>query len=219
MYFCEDLGMEPIMAVWAGYSFDEKNVPENGLAPYIQAAIDQINFVIGDPATNEYAALRASLGHPEPFALSYVELGNEDFFASQSYVYRWRDFAGNLTKAFPQLRLYAFDSLDAAAHLDFLKNSLQPPSRSIPFWIPFQRSMTFMCMKALHTLSRTRSSLTRISEMAHTTSRANMLLSYPTDRLIPLFKVNWGLGCLYRFDDTISHPFRLLGRGRLHDWL
>jgi alpha-N-arabinofuranosidase len=30
------------------------------------------------------AALRASLGHPEPFPLTYVEIGNEDFFASES---------------------------------------------------------------------------------------------------------------------------------------
>ena len=35
---------------------DEESLPENELAPYIQAAIDQINFVIGDPAINEYGA-------------------------------------------------------------------------------------------------------------------------------------------------------------------
>jgi len=97
----------PIMAVWSGYSLDQESVPENELAPYIQAAIDQINFVIGDPETNEYAALRSSLGHPDPFNLTYVEIGNEDFFASQSYIYRWRDFAGNLTAAFPQLQFIA----------------------------------------------------------------------------------------------------------------
>ncbi|KAG9311101.1 glycoside hydrolase family 51 protein [Chiua virens] len=116
MYFCEDLGMEPIMAVWDGYSIGNgviggnisaESLPENELAPYIQTAINQIDFVIGDPDTNEYAALRASLGHPEPFTLNYVEIGNEDFFASESYTYRWRDFAGNLTAAFPQLKFIA----------------------------------------------------------------------------------------------------------------
>ncbi|KAN0092522.1 glycoside hydrolase family 51 protein [Tylopilus felleus] len=105
MYFCED---EPIMAVWSGYSLDKESVPEDDLTPYIQAAIDQINFVIGDPSTNEYAALRASLGHPEPFTLNYVEIGNEDFFApNQSYVYRWKEFAGKLTAAFPELKFIA----------------------------------------------------------------------------------------------------------------
>lgn len=71
MYLCEDMEMEPIMAVWAGlshlteteicsetaaagYSLDGESLPEDELAPYIQIAIDQINFVIGDPATNEY---------------------------------------------------------------------------------------------------------------------------------------------------------------------
>lgn len=37
-----------------GYSLDGESLPEDELAPYIQIAIDQINFVIGDPATNEY---------------------------------------------------------------------------------------------------------------------------------------------------------------------
>ncbi|KAN0086044.1 glycoside hydrolase family 51 protein [Tylopilus felleus] len=107
MYLCEDMEMEPIMAVWAGYSLDGARIPDDELAPYIQTAIDQINFVIGDPATNEYAALRASLGHPDPFHLTYVEIGNEDFFASDSYIYAWRDFVGNLTAAFPQLHFIA----------------------------------------------------------------------------------------------------------------
>ncbi|KAG1747441.1 glycoside hydrolase family 51 protein [Suillus lakei] len=107
MYLCEDMEMEPIMAVWAGYSLDGASLPENELAPYIQQAIDQINFVIGDPATSKPAALRASLGHPEPFHLQYVEIGNEDFFSSESYIYRWRDFADNLTATFPQLKLIA----------------------------------------------------------------------------------------------------------------
>ncbi|KAG1805328.1 glycoside hydrolase family 51 protein [Suillus subaureus] len=107
MYLCEDMEMEPIMAVWAGYSLDGASLPETDLAPYIQQAIDQINFVIGDSATSKPAALRASLGHPEPFHLQYVEIGNEDFFASESYIYRWRDFAGNLTATFPQLKFIA----------------------------------------------------------------------------------------------------------------
>jgi alpha-N-arabinofuranosidase len=107
MYLCEDMEMKPIMAVWAGYSLDGESLPEDELTPYIQTAIDQINFVIGNASTNEYAALRASLGHPEPFHLTYIEIGNEDFFASESYIYRWRDFAGNLTTAFPQLHFIA----------------------------------------------------------------------------------------------------------------
>ncbi|KZT66565.1 glycoside hydrolase family 51 protein [Daedalea quercina L-15889] len=107
LYFFEDVGMQPIMAVWAGYSLDGDSEPEDALAPFIQQAIDQINFVVGDPSTSDAAALRASLGHPDPFYLQYVEIGNEDFFASDSYTYRWPDFYGNLSAAFPNLTFIA----------------------------------------------------------------------------------------------------------------
>ncbi|KAI0937589.1 hypothetical protein AcV5_000388 [Taiwanofungus camphoratus] len=105
--FFEDVGMEPFMAVWAGYSLDGTSLPEDDVAPYIQQAKDQINFVIGNPMTSAAAALRASLGHPQPFYLRYVEIGNEDFFASNTYPYRWRDFVGNLSLDFPELRFIA----------------------------------------------------------------------------------------------------------------
>lgn len=105
--WCEDLNMEPIMAVWAGYALGGVSVPQDELGPYVQQAIDQIYFTIGDPATNENAALRASLGHPEPFALKYVEIGNEDFFASTTYTYRWPAFVDALKAEFPDLHYIA----------------------------------------------------------------------------------------------------------------
>lgn len=102
----EDVGMEPFMAVWAGYSLDGESIAEGDLEPYIQQAIDQINFVIGDPATSAPAALRAELGHPEPFTLHYVEVGNEDFFSS-TYTYRWPAFVNALQAEFPDLNYIA----------------------------------------------------------------------------------------------------------------
>ncbi|KAI0694224.1 glycoside hydrolase family 51 protein [Cytidiella melzeri] len=105
--FLEDVGMEPIMAVWSGYALGGTQIAEVDLAPYIQQAKDQINFVIGNPATSAPAALRASLGHPEPFTLKYVEIGNEDFFAATTYPYRFHDFFGNLSAAFPDITFIA----------------------------------------------------------------------------------------------------------------
>uniref|UniRef100_A0A8H7XS73 non-reducing end alpha-L-arabinofuranosidase n=1 Tax=Psilocybe cubensis TaxID=181762 RepID=A0A8H7XS73_PSICU len=107
LHWCEDLGMQAIMAVWDGYTLSGASLAENQLAPYIQQAIDQINFVIGDPKKSEAAALRASLGHPDPFPLKYVEVGNEDFFASDTYVYRWRDFVTALQAEFPDIHFIA----------------------------------------------------------------------------------------------------------------
>ncbi|KAF8839676.1 glycoside hydrolase family 51 protein [Paxillus ammoniavirescens] len=150
MYMCEDMEMEPIMAVWAGYSLDGESLPDDALDPYIQQAIDQINFVIGDSTVNEYAALRASLGHPEPFPLTYVEIGNEDFFASESYIYRWRYFAGNLTAAFPQLRFiattYPFNPILDPVPLQYDNHVYQTPGWFIEnafYYDSFERNGTY----------------------------------------------------------------------------
>ncbi|KAF8508252.1 glycoside hydrolase [Hysterangium stoloniferum] len=109
LIFVEDMGMQPIMAVWAGYSLNGASVAESGLAPFIQQAKDQIDFVIGDATTNTMGARRAAMGHPAPFTLNYVEVGNEDFF-STTYPYRWKDFVGDLSAAYPQITFIATGS-------------------------------------------------------------------------------------------------------------
>ncbi|TEB24480.1 arabinofuranosidase [Coprinellus micaceus] len=108
LYWCEDLDAEPIMGVWAGYALGGTSVPENQLDPYIQEAVDQINFAIGDPAKSSAAALRASLGRSEPFKLLYVEIGNEVGPSPHVLMwYRWRRFVTRLKQEFPQLRFMA----------------------------------------------------------------------------------------------------------------
>lgn len=109
LLWCEDLDAEPIMGIYSGFSLRGISIPEDQLGPYIQQAADQINFVIGDPAESEAAALRASLGHPEPFKLRRVEVGNEDFIgtAPTTYTYRWPAFVNALQKQFPDLSFMA----------------------------------------------------------------------------------------------------------------
>ncbi|KAF5351206.1 hypothetical protein D9756_008459 [Leucocoprinus leucothites] len=106
LLWCEDLGMEPIMGVWAGFALGGTSVPQNQLGPYIQQAIDQINFAIGSTNTGP-GQLRASLGHPNPFKLTYIEIGNEDFFAANTYTFRWTTYVNALKAAFPQLHFIA----------------------------------------------------------------------------------------------------------------
>ncbi|OBZ77389.1 putative alpha-L-arabinofuranosidase A [Grifola frondosa] len=147
--FFEDVGMEPIMAVWSGYSLGGTSLAENALAPYIQQAKDQINFVIGDPSTSAPAALRASLGHPQPFTLRFVEVGNEDFFAANTYPYRWRDFVGNLSAEFPQLQFIAttdtFNPLLTPNPLQYDVHVYQTPSwfaQNAFYYDGFERNAT-----------------------------------------------------------------------------
>ena len=51
LYWCEDMGAEPLLAVYAGYSLDGTSYPEANLDEVLQEALDEIEFVIGDTST------------------------------------------------------------------------------------------------------------------------------------------------------------------------
>ena len=106
--WCEDLHMQPLLAVYAGYSLDGNHVnPGPDLAPYVQDALDEIQYLTGSTSTT-WGVTRAANGHPAPFPLSYVEIGNEDFFdGSGSYVDRFAQFADAIRQTYPNLKLIA----------------------------------------------------------------------------------------------------------------
>jgi alpha-N-arabinofuranosidase len=106
LLWCRDLGMEPVLDVFAGYALNGERLsaPED-LAPYVQDALDQIEYVIGGPET-KWGAQRVKDGIPEPFAMRYVEIGNEDFFdKSGSYDKRFAIFYKAIKARYPQLQL------------------------------------------------------------------------------------------------------------------
>jgi len=106
LQWCEDLKMEPVLAVFAGYALNGEHVssPEE-LAPYIQDALDEIEYVTGDVST-KWGIQRAKDGHPAPLALHYVEIGNEDLFdRSGSYDKRFSAFYRAIKAKYPQLQL------------------------------------------------------------------------------------------------------------------
>lgn len=77
LQFCEDVNSEPVYAVFGGMTVHpDNNVPLDQLGPWIQNALDAIEYARG-PVTSKWGAARAKLGHPEPFPLKYVEIGNE----------------------------------------------------------------------------------------------------------------------------------------------
>ena len=106
LLWCEDMNAEPVLAVYAGYSLKGTHVtPGPDLAPYVQDALDEIDYVIG-PATSTWGSLRAKMGHPQPFKLTYVEVGNEDFFdRSGSYDQRFVQFSTAIKASYPHLRV------------------------------------------------------------------------------------------------------------------
>lgn len=100
-----DMGAEPVLALYAGYSLKGDYVqPGPDLEPFIREALDEIEYVVG-PVTSKGGALRARDGHPEPFPLRYVEIGNEDWFdKSGSYDARYTQFAAAIKQAYPALK-------------------------------------------------------------------------------------------------------------------
>jgi alpha-L-arabinofuranosidase len=106
--WCEDLHMQPVLAVYAGYSLQQEHVaPGPDLEPYVQSALEEIQYVTGGTDT-KWGAVRARDGHPAPFPLTYVEIGNEDWFdKSGSYDARFAQFFDAIKKNYPQLQLIA----------------------------------------------------------------------------------------------------------------
>lgn len=106
LLWCEDLGMEPLLDVFAGYALNgERLSSEEDLAPFVQEALDQIEYIIGGTDT-KWGAQRARDGHPEPFKMSHVEIGNEDVFdKSGSYDKRFSIFHKAIKARYPQLTL------------------------------------------------------------------------------------------------------------------
>jgi len=106
--WCEDLKMQPVLAVYAGYSLQQQFVkPGPDLEPYVQDALDEIEYVTGDAST-KWGAERVKDGHPAPFALNFVEIGNEDQFdRSKSYDGRYAQFYDAIKKKYSALTLIA----------------------------------------------------------------------------------------------------------------
>jgi alpha-N-arabinofuranosidase len=104
----EDLKIAPVLTVYAGYSLGGTHIaPGSSLQPFVDEALEEVEFTIGDTSTN-WGAVRAKLGHPAPFPIKYVEIGNEDFFdKSGSYEDRYAQFYEAIKAKFPTLQLIA----------------------------------------------------------------------------------------------------------------
>ena len=113
--FCEDLGMEPVPILPCGVSCQGANggwsmwptqaqdvVPMSEMDEWVDEAIDLIEWANGDPATNKWAKMRADAGHPAPFNLKYLGLGNEEKI-SPEFCERFKYIYERVTKAHPEI--------------------------------------------------------------------------------------------------------------------
>ena len=112
--FCEDLGMEPLPILPCGVSCQGTNggwsmrtqaqdvVPMSEMDEWVAEAIDLIEWANGDPATNKWAKMRADAGHPKPFGLKYLGLGNEEKITPE-FAERFKYIYERVTKAHPEI--------------------------------------------------------------------------------------------------------------------
>jgi alpha-N-arabinofuranosidase len=110
--WCQDLHMQPLLAIYAGYSLNGEYIkPGADLEPYVQDALDEIEYVTGSTNT-KWGKQRSLDGHPAPFQLNYVEIGNEDGFdRSSSYSDRFAQFFDAIKAKYPHLQLIATASV------------------------------------------------------------------------------------------------------------
>jgi len=106
LQWCEDIGAEPLLAVYGGYSLSGDHIDAGPLLqPYVEDALEEIEYVMGDVNTY-WGAKRAADGHPVPFKLTYIEVGNEDWFdRSNSYDERFKQFRAAIEAKYPQLHV------------------------------------------------------------------------------------------------------------------
>ena len=77
LQFCEEIGSDAMYVSFCGMTVHpENNLPLDQIGPVIQRTLDAIEYAIG-PTRSKWGAVRAKMGHPKPFPLKYVEIGNE----------------------------------------------------------------------------------------------------------------------------------------------
>lgn len=108
LHWAEDLGAEPIVGVYAGLHIDKGADILTGerLKPHVQDALDEIEYITGSTST-KWGARRAKDGHPKPFKLRYVEIGNEDWLNNGTATYdeRFTMFYDAIKAKYPHIQV------------------------------------------------------------------------------------------------------------------
>jgi len=105
LLLCEDLAAEPLFCINCAMSHTEMRTQPtslDGVDEYIQDALDAIEYANG-PADSRWGSLRAKAGHPKPFNLKYMEIGNEN--GGAAYKVRYAAFRKAIKAKYPEMHL------------------------------------------------------------------------------------------------------------------
>ena len=114
--FCEDIGAEPLPVLAAGVPCQNSapnaegiggqqgGIPMSEMPAYIDELCNLIEWANGDPATNQWAKMRADAGHPAPFNLKYLGIGNEDIIGTV-FEDRYEMICKAIRQRYPDIKL------------------------------------------------------------------------------------------------------------------
>jgi alpha-N-arabinofuranosidase len=108
LQWCEDMSLAPILAIWSGLTLGGVIISGAALTPYVDDALNELEFLLG-PTTSTWGALRASYGHPAPYSISHLEIGNEDNLSGGcgTYASRFTALYNAIHAAYPSITLIA----------------------------------------------------------------------------------------------------------------
>jgi alpha-L-arabinofuranosidase len=128
---CEDLHAEPVLGIYDGGSISQSIAPGKDLAPYVKDTLDEIEYVTGDKSTT-WGARRAADGHPDPFPLHYVQIGNNvQLYNQDSYNARFTQFYDAIKAKYPDIKLIGWMDLATTRQPDVSHESFYGPARQI----------------------------------------------------------------------------------------
>ena len=128
----EDIGAEPLPILNCGMACQFNSaelVPLDDLDPYVQDALDLIEFANGDVNT-KWGKLRAGMGHPAPFHLKLMGVGNENW--GPQYLERLKVFTKAIKSKYPDIKLVNSSGTDPNGdRFDYLNNELRSMNADI----------------------------------------------------------------------------------------
>ncbi|KAJ4787075.1 Alpha-L-arabinofuranosidase 1 [Rhynchospora pubera] len=102
LQLAEDLGASPVWVINNGVSH-RISVSTTNILPWVQDALNSIEFARGD-ASSTWGSVRASMGHPDPFDLKYIAVGNEDC-GKKFYRGNYLKFYNAIKEAYPDIEI------------------------------------------------------------------------------------------------------------------
>ncbi|KAB5519242.1 hypothetical protein DKX38_023561 [Salix brachista] len=144
LQLAEDLGSRPIWVFNNGISHQDQ-VDTTTVLPFVQEALDGLEFARGD-SNSKWGSVRAAMGHPEPFDLKYVAVGNEDCGK--------KNYRGNYLKFYNAIRS-AYPDIKIISNCDGSSRSLDHPADYYDFHIYTSASNLFSMTHQFDRTSRT----------------------------------------------------------------